>query len=148
MHSSSFKSPKSYLFGHYLKNSIPVLWRYVIMAQSNPILLHTEGNGCFFFWLAVTFNNTRNNCILKVKSIIAELDSLLSCTCINLIKPATFPTFVSWSNVLVVVHSKLSSSFFLRLWQKTTKGYGVFNICMKMNFNFMAQISCKLTNKI
>ena len=36
-----------------LKNSIPVLWRHVIMAQSNPILLHTVGNGCIFFWLAV-----------------------------------------------------------------------------------------------
>ena len=23
------------------------------MAQSNPILYHTEANGCIFFWLAV-----------------------------------------------------------------------------------------------
>ena len=43
MHSSSFESPKPYLFGYYLKNSIIALLRYVILAQSTPILLHTEG---------------------------------------------------------------------------------------------------------
>ena len=43
MHSSSFESLKPYLFGYYLKNSITALLRYVILAQSTPILLHTEG---------------------------------------------------------------------------------------------------------
>ena len=32
MNSSSFESPKSYLFGHYLKNSSLVLLRYVILS--------------------------------------------------------------------------------------------------------------------
>ena len=41
--SGSFESPKTYLFGHYLKNSITALLRYVILAQNTPILLHTEG---------------------------------------------------------------------------------------------------------
>ena len=57
MKSSSFESPKPYLLGNYLKNSIPALLRYVILAQSHPILLHTEGNGWIFFWLAVHFDN-------------------------------------------------------------------------------------------
>ena len=44
MQSSSFESPKPYLFGYYIKNSITALLRYVILlAQSTPILLHTEG---------------------------------------------------------------------------------------------------------
>ena len=43
MYISSFESPKPYLFGHYLKNSITALLRYVILAQSTPISLHTEG---------------------------------------------------------------------------------------------------------
>ena len=43
MKSSSFESPKQYIIAIYLKNSIPELLRYVIMAQSNPILYHTEG---------------------------------------------------------------------------------------------------------
>ena len=51
MKSSSFESPKPYLFAHNLKNSISALLRYVIMAQSNSILYHTEANGCIFFWL-------------------------------------------------------------------------------------------------
>ena len=42
--SSSFESPKPDLFAQYIiKNSISSLLRYVIMAQSNPILHHTEG---------------------------------------------------------------------------------------------------------
>ena len=43
MHSSSFKSPKPYFFGHYLSNSITALLRNVILAQSTPISLHIEG---------------------------------------------------------------------------------------------------------
>jgi len=43
MHSSSFENPKPYVFGHYLKNSITALLRYVILAQSTPISVHTEG---------------------------------------------------------------------------------------------------------
>ena len=43
MHSNSFESPKPYLFGYCLKNSIIALLRYVICAQSTPISLHTEG---------------------------------------------------------------------------------------------------------
>ena len=43
MHSSSFQSPKPYPFGHYLKNSISALLRYVILAQSTSISLYTEG---------------------------------------------------------------------------------------------------------
>ena len=41
--------PKSYLFRHCFKNSITVLLRYAILAQSTPILLHTKSNGCIFF---------------------------------------------------------------------------------------------------
>ena len=37
MNSSSFESPKSYLFGHYLKNSSLVLLRYVILSWKVPI---------------------------------------------------------------------------------------------------------------
>ena len=36
-----------------LKNNIPALLRYVILAQSNHISYHTEASGCIFFWLAV-----------------------------------------------------------------------------------------------
>ena len=43
MHSSSFESPKPYLFGNYLKNSTTALLSYAILAQSTPISLHTEG---------------------------------------------------------------------------------------------------------
>ena len=43
INSSSFESPKSYLIRYYLKNSITALLRYVILAQSTPISLHTEG---------------------------------------------------------------------------------------------------------
>ena len=43
MHSSSFESPKPYLFGNYLKNSTIALLSYAILAQSTPISLHTEG---------------------------------------------------------------------------------------------------------
>ena len=53
MYSSSNESPKPYPLAQYLKNSIPALLRYVVMAQNNPILYHTEANGCIFFWLAV-----------------------------------------------------------------------------------------------
>ena len=53
MKSFSFESPKPHLFAQYLKNSIQALLRCEIKAQSNPILHHTEANGCIFFWLAV-----------------------------------------------------------------------------------------------
>ena len=43
MNSSSFESPKPYLFGYYLENSITAILRYVILAQSTPIFLHVEG---------------------------------------------------------------------------------------------------------
>ena len=49
MHSSSFESPKPYLFGDYLNNSITALLRYVILAQNTPILLHKEGLVSFVF---------------------------------------------------------------------------------------------------
>ena len=51
--SNSFESLKPYLFTTYLKNSIPTLLRYVILAQRNPILHPKEANGCIFFWLTV-----------------------------------------------------------------------------------------------
>ena len=40
MRSSSFKSPKSYLYGHNLKNRKAVLLRYVIFIRSTSILYH------------------------------------------------------------------------------------------------------------
>ena len=53
IYSSSNESPKPYLFAQNLKNSIPALLRYLVLAQRNPILVHTEPNGCISFWLAV-----------------------------------------------------------------------------------------------
>ena len=52
--SNSFESLMPYLFTKYLKNSIPTLLRYVILAQRNPILHPKEANGCIDFWLTVT----------------------------------------------------------------------------------------------
>ena len=60
MHSSSFESPKPYLFGYYLKNSITALLRYVILAQSTPILLHTEGLVSF-----VSLSTVRPNVLIR-----------------------------------------------------------------------------------
>ena len=40
IYSTSFKSPKSYLFGYYWKNSKAALLRYAILAQSNPKSYH------------------------------------------------------------------------------------------------------------
>ena len=40
MRSSSFESPKSYLYGHNLKNRKAVLLRYVIFIRSTFILYH------------------------------------------------------------------------------------------------------------
>ena len=55
MHSSSFESLKPSLFGYYLKNIIIVLLRHVILAQSTPILLHTEGLVSFVSLSTVQF---------------------------------------------------------------------------------------------
>ena len=43
MNSSSFESPKPYLFAHHLKNRIPAFLRYVILAQSNFIYVVLTG---------------------------------------------------------------------------------------------------------
>ena len=59
-HSSTFESPKFYLFRKYLKNSIPVFVRYVISAKSAPLWLHS-----ILCWLAEVdterfiFNSTK-----------------------------------------------------------------------------------------
>ena len=56
MYSSSFESPMQYLFAQCSKNSILALLRYVITAQSNLTLYHTEANGASFFWQALKIN--------------------------------------------------------------------------------------------
>ena len=58
MHSSSFESLKPYLFGYYLKNSITALLRYVILAQSTPISLHTEDLVPFVSLSTVSYQNS------------------------------------------------------------------------------------------
>ena len=77
MKSSSFESPKPYIFAQYL-NSIPALLKYVILAQSNPILYHTKLNGCISFWLAVYFNiEILKSLIILGYSFIPDLMILL-----------------------------------------------------------------------
>jgi len=48
MNSSSFESPKPYLFGYYLKYSITTLLRYVILAPRNPIYVGIYALACDF----------------------------------------------------------------------------------------------------
>ena len=43
MNSSSYESLKPYLFALSSENSLAALFRYVIIAKTTPILLHTEG---------------------------------------------------------------------------------------------------------
>ena len=68
MNSSSFESPKPYLFGYYLKNSITALLRYVILAQSTPILLHTEGLVSFVSLSTVSLMKKKAKPIIKMLS--------------------------------------------------------------------------------
>ena len=67
MKSFSFESPKAYLLAQYLKNSSQALLRYVIIAQSNPILYHTEANGCIFFATVVCMFSEGNVYLIRLK---------------------------------------------------------------------------------
>ena len=73
MHSSSFESPKPYLFGNYLKNSTTALLSYVILAQSTPISLHTEGFVPFVSLSTVGTNEWMNESIVKIFSELSVL---------------------------------------------------------------------------
>ena len=54
MRSSSFESPKSYLYGHNLKNRKAVLLRYVIFIRSTFILYHKLPKSPVFLQATVT----------------------------------------------------------------------------------------------
>ena len=59
INSSSFESPKPYLFMHYLICSVQALLRYLILAQSNPISIVSIYRGlqikCYHCTIGKTF---------------------------------------------------------------------------------------------
>ena len=103
MKSSSFESPKPYLFAQYLKNSIQALLRYVIIAQSNPILYHTEENWCIFFWLAVQFMRICRNKQTATNQISMALRNTVMWIIIQHILILPLVSFITYMNIIIIV---------------------------------------------
>ena len=107
MHSCSFKSPNSYLFGHYLKNSIPVLLRYVIQAQTTLFCFVQRVMGVSFFWLAVIQRKrlTSNLIVFMNKSLSNSSYNPFGKACLLPTSPWSLWTIRICSNFMLPQHN-------------------------------------------
>ena len=110
MHSSSFESPKPYLFGYYLKNSITALLRYVILAQSTPILLHTEGLVSSVSLSTVNVSISFQNHMILLFFTVFWFNFHIFSTCSNSSKKKTFLNHKTKEQIKNVSYSLSSSN--------------------------------------
>ena len=119
MNCSSFESPKPYVLGHCLKNSIPAFLKCVILTQSNPILLHTEGNGCIFFGLAAiqcvqrTFRITLNLIVFMDKGFCNSSYNPFGKACLHPTSPWSYWTIWICSNFMLSQHNFSGKDYML-----------------------------------